>query len=151
MRQMKEKGLIRRIGSDRGGYWEVFEGLRRRIWGKGLIFLNIMQNQGVILYIFPHIYPFAQPKTKSQPLWLVFCFWIVWLELNLRKSRFTRMKGGRSTPVSKSEWGRGTQPQARQSCSCNSLQKNTVTLCVTVFFCNELLDSVIKQLIFFVW
>ena len=40
---------------------EVFEGLRRRILGKGLIFLNIMQNQGVILYIFPHIYPFAQP------------------------------------------------------------------------------------------
>lgn len=31
MHQMKEKGLIRRIGPDRGGYWEVFEGLRRRI------------------------------------------------------------------------------------------------------------------------
>ena len=25
MRQMKEKGLIRRIGPDRGGYWEVLE------------------------------------------------------------------------------------------------------------------------------
>jgi len=45
---------------------EVFEGLRRRIWGKGLIFLNIMQNQGVILYIFPHIYPFAQPVGKEE-------------------------------------------------------------------------------------
>lgn len=30
------------------------------------MFLNIMQNQGVILYIFPHIYPFAQPFRKEE-------------------------------------------------------------------------------------
>lgn len=53
---------------------EVFEGLRRRILGKGLIFLNIIQNQGVILYIFPHVYPFAQPKTKTPSVRAVFLF-----------------------------------------------------------------------------
>lgn len=34
------------------------------IFTNSLMFLNIMQNQGVILYIFPHIYPFAQPTEK---------------------------------------------------------------------------------------
>lgn len=42
------------------------------IFTNSLIFLNIMQNQYVILYIFPHIYPFAQPIAKTEAYASVF-------------------------------------------------------------------------------
>lgn len=49
-------------------FWNIqdFEGLRWRIFAKGLIFFNIMQNQGVISYIFPHFGLKAQPLMKSR-------------------------------------------------------------------------------------
>lgn len=43
-----------------------FEGLRWRIFANGLIFFNIMKNQGVISYIFPHYGLKAQPLMKSR-------------------------------------------------------------------------------------
>lgn len=44
------------------------------IFTNSLMFLNIMQNQGVILYIFPHIYPFAQPIAKTEAYASVFLY-----------------------------------------------------------------------------
>lgn len=52
-----------------------FEGLSWRKYTNCLIFLNIIEKQGVNLYIFPHIRSTAQPKTKIPHVRVVFfCF-----------------------------------------------------------------------------
>ena len=54
-----------------------------------------MKNQSVILYIFPHIYPFAQPKRKRPVLATGFLFLHCAADLNLRKVGSLPGAGGR--------------------------------------------------------